>query len=350
VGRLHDEKSLTRHPGRNDNPCVQHAPTRLFLHLHPGDAALAAILALSVVVAAVRLPSAGTPLLGLFLVQVGLLVGFLLCVRWWSRREQRPIVSFLRPAVTASIVFTCYTTLGLLGVAAMPYLADSALSRADTALCGVDPSLWLQRFLTPGRVEFFSFVYGAFIPYVYLSIVLGCLGRPPLERDQFLTGWVFTYAISYLGYLFLPGHGPVVYHAADYAVALEGSFFYDLVVRGVAASGGLQGVFPSLHVGASVYLCLFDLQTNRLRGLTYLPLVLLIYAATLVLRYHYVVDLIAGTLIPAACIPLGRRAFLRWARARQAAHLPALPGGEGDDLSAISDAGESDLAPLLSRH
>jgi hypothetical protein len=45
-----------------------------------------------------------------------------------------------------------------------------------------------------------SFVYGAFIPYINLSLALGCLGRPPGERDRFLTGWVFTYAISYLGY------------------------------------------------------------------------------------------------------------------------------------------------------
>jgi hypothetical protein len=329
---------------------VNRTPTRLLLRIHPADATLTALLALAVVVAAVRLPAVGEPLLGLFLTQTGLLAAFVLCVAWWTRREQRPVVQFLRPAVTVTVVFTCYTTLGQLGVVAMPYLADAALSRADTLLCGADPSLWLQRFLTPGRVEFFSFVYGAFIPYIYLSIILGCLGRPPLERDQFLTGWVFTYALSYLGYIFTPAHGPVVYHAADYGVALGGGVFYHLVLRSVDATGGLQGVFPSLHVGCSVYLCLFDLQTNRLRGLTYLPLVLLIYAATLVLRYHYVVDLVAGTLIPLACIPLGRRVFLRWARAREAAHMPALPGGEGDDLSAVSGAGEAGIESLLSGH
>ena len=34
---------------------------------------------------------------------------------------------------------------------------------------------------TPGCVEFFSFIYGAFIPYIYLSLFLGCLGRLPVE-------------------------------------------------------------------------------------------------------------------------------------------------------------------------
>jgi membrane-associated phospholipid phosphatase len=128
---------------------------------------------------------------------------------------------------------------------------------------------------------------------------------------------------------------------------LEGGFFLNVVRQGVEASGGLQGVFPSLHVGGSVYLCLFDLRTNRLRGLTYLPLVLGIYISTIVLRYHYVVDLIAGTAIAAACIPLGQRVFLRWARRRQEAGLPALPGGEGDALPLVSGAGALDNAPVL---
>jgi hypothetical protein len=97
-----------------------------------------------------------------------------------------------------------------------------------------------------------------------------------------------------------------------------------------------------------VYLCLFDLRTNRLRGLTYLPMVLLIYVATIFLRYHYIVDLIAGTVIAAGCIPLGKRALVHWIWLRQQAGLPALPGGEADALSALPGVGAPDAAPLFS--
>src|SRR6185295_18409346 len=128
----------------------------------------------------------------------------------------------------------------------------------------------------------------------------------------------------YLGYIFMPGRGPGAYHEFDYHVTLQGGIFYQMVLDGVQSSGGLQGVFPSLHVGGSVYLCLFDLKTNRLRGLTYLPIVLLIYAATLMLRYHYVVDLVVGTVLAVSCVPLGRRIILHWMQRRQAAGLPAL--------------------------
>jgi len=320
------------------------------LAVHPSDRILLGLLALAAAVALLRWPAVGEELSTLVAIQMGLLVAFSIYSAAAARWQQSAWVQSLRPLATVAVVFTLYTSLGKLGVAAMPYLADGWLSRADNGLLGFDPSLAIQRFQTPAWVEFFSFVYGAFIPYIYLSMFLGCLGRPPLERGQFLTGWVCTYTISYLGYIFLPAHGPVVYQAQQYDVALQGGLFYRLVVLGNEAAGGLQGVFPSLHVGCSVYLCLFDVKTNRLRGLTYLPIVLLIYVATIFLRYHYVIDLIAGSVIPVACVALGERTFLLWARDRRAAGLPALPGGEADDLPGLSGDGAARAALVLSSH
>jgi hypothetical protein len=122
------------------------------------------------------------------------------------------------------------------------------------------------------------------------------------------------------------------------------------VVAGNEATGGLQGVFPSLHVGCSVYLCLSDLRKNLLRGLTYLPMVVLIYVATIFLRYHYIVDLIAGTVIPVVCIALGERVVSRWTGIRLALGLAALPGSEGDAVPIDARSGAIGGAPVLSPH
>lgn len=283
----------------------------------PSDRTVLALLLLASAVAAVRLPIVGTPLFGLFALHMALFLGFLALVAYLCRVDEKSSLQMLRPAATVAVIFTLYTSLGRLGMAAFPYRADAALSDIDTWLFGVDPSLWIQRWQTPGWVEFFSFAYGAFIPYIYITITLNCLGLPPGERDEFLTGWVFTYSISYLGYIFVPAHGPVVYHADDYTVSLAGDTFYRLVLEGVEASGGLQGAFPSLHVGGSVYLCLYDLRKSTLRGLTFLPLVLLIYISTIMLRYHYVIDLIFGTIIATSCMPAGRCAYRRWKAAAE---------------------------------
>ena len=308
------------------------------------------LLILSVVVAAVRLPFAAqtAELRRLFTIQSGLFIGFALLVAAMVRWEQAAWVRFARPAATVSIVFTCYTTLGQLGVAAMPFLADSWLLTSDNWLLGFNPTFALEPYLTQERVEVFAVCYGAFIPYIYLTIALNCVGQPPQLREQFLTGWVLLYSVSYLGYLFLPAHGPLVYHEHEYTVAISGGMFMKFVNDGIVASGGMQGVFPSLHIGGSLYLCLFELRVNRLRGLIYLPLVLTIYMATIVLRFHYVVDLIAGTILASACLPLGRAVFNQWTSRRAIAGIPALPGGEGDVLPTVPTAGEGYAAPVLS--
>ncbi len=302
---------------------------RLLLAFHPSDRTVIALLTLTVVVATILVAVDGQQMWPHLGVHAGLLFGFVCFAAVWIRWDQRRWVPLLRAGITVGVMFTLYTTLGKLGFVAIPYLGDAALSRLDEILFRTNPAFWVQQYQTPGLVEFFSFIYAAFIPYVYLSIAHGCLWRPPLQRDQFLTGWVLTYAISYLGYLFVPAYGPIVYHAEEFSSSLQGGFFHAIVLRGIETGGGPHGAFPSLHVACSAYLCLFDLKTNQLRGLTYLPMIVLIYVSTIVLRYHYVVDLIAGTVIAVICIVVGERVFNRWARRRESAGLPSLPGGEG---------------------
>jgi membrane-associated phospholipid phosphatase len=70
-----------------------------------------------------------------------------------------------------------------------------------------------------------------------------------------------------------------------------------MILSTVAATGGNHGAFPSLHVGASAYLCLFDWRYSPLRGMTYAPVVALIGFSTVFLQYHYVVDLLTGLAI-----------------------------------------------------
>jgi membrane-associated phospholipid phosphatase len=104
------------------------------------------------------------------------------------------------------------------------------------------------------------------------------------------------YALAFLGYLFVPARGPVVF-LAEQLEPLAGGFFYGQVLNAVEASGGPHGAMPSLHLGISLVVCGFDLKVNRLRGLIYIPLVLGILFATVLLRYHWVVDLLVGAIL-----------------------------------------------------
>jgi len=98
--------------------------------------------------------------------------------------------------------------------------------------------------------------------------------------------------------------------AGAFTLPIHGGAFHRIVVRSVEQVGGPHGAFPSLHVGASLFATLFDLRhRNPLRALIYLPLVALIALATLVLRYHYAVDLVAALVLAFAASGIARRAM-----------------------------------------
>jgi glycerol-3-phosphate O-acyltransferase/dihydroxyacetone phosphate acyltransferase len=226
-----------------------------------------------------------------------------------AHRFDAPIVSAI---AVVTVLMTLYSTLAEPDFVLMGHTFDPVLARIDRLLfLGRDPALIAQQFVNPRLLEFFSFIYGIFIPYLWLSIMLGTIGRERHERAAFVLGLAVVYSLSYLGYLFVPARGPVEFYT--FAMPLHGGRFHDLVLQSVAATGGNHGAFPSLHVGASAYLCLFDLRRNRVRGLTWGPIVLLIAISTIVLRYHYVVDILTGFAI---AVVADRIALHRFARPR----------------------------------
>jgi PAP2 superfamily len=226
-------------------------------------------------------------------VHVGLSLAFAVVVAAMAARPRAAWVAWCRAISTIGALMFLYSSLGAPVFAIIPWRADALLAAADRALFGGhSPALWAAAHIGHAGLEFWSLIYGFFVPFLYVSIFLSCVGRPAPEREEFLTGFSVTYAIAYLGYLFLPSTGPIEFFPS--AAPPPGGPLHRMILSSVAATGGNHGAFPSLHVGASAYLCLFDWRHSLLRGMTYAPIVVLIGFSTLFLQYHYVVDLLAG--------------------------------------------------------
>ena len=257
-------------------------------------------------IAAVVFASGGSATRDAFLLHSAILGAFALSTRLATRGAEAAWVPWLRSTATVAVILTLYSTLAEPAFVVIGGSRDAALASIDRALaCGVDPALAVEPWVDPFRLELFALVYGWFIPFLYISIFLGCFGRPDEERDDFLFGLSLTYAISYLGYLLVPARGPIEHYA--FQAELAGGQFHRIVLAGVEATGGNHGAFPSLHVGATAFVCFYDLRRHPLRGMTYVPMVALITVSTVVLRYHYVIDLIAGLGIAALCAAIARR-------------------------------------------
>lgn len=286
---------------------------------HPAETATLAILAVVTATLAAAV-TRGVPLGRDLAVHAALLAAFALLVAWLGRRAAWRWTPHLRGAAIIAVMFTLYTTLGHVAFDAVPWLADGALDAADRALLlGRSPAMLVDGAVGPRGTELLAFFYAAYIPYLYMTILLGLVGRPAEERDAFVTGFALLYLFAFLGYLFVPARGPIVHLAGDFAAPLRGGTFHRMVVASIDRMGGPHGAFPSLHVGASFFAAWFDWRHgSRLRALIYVPLVALIAVATIVLRYHWVVDLAAGVVLALLAGHLAPRLLARW-RARGAA-------------------------------
>jgi membrane-associated phospholipid phosphatase len=295
-----------RHP-RSASPTVSPL-SRLLRALHPADAATLFILAVVTLTLAVATVG-GAPVAASLGVHAAVLAAFAVLAWRLGAREG----AVVRGLAVIAVMFLLYSTLGHVAFAAIPWLADPWLAAADRALLlGRSPSLVVEPLAATHWAEVFSFCYAMFIPYLYLSILLSLIGRPPAERDEFVTGFAILYALSFLGYLFLPARGPILQMAGEFTTPIHGGPFHRIILKSVEQVGGPHGAFPSLHVGASLFATLFDLRhRNPLRALIYFPLVAMIALATLVLRYHYAVDLIAALVLAFVASEVARRAVAR---------------------------------------
>lgn len=218
------------------------------------------------------------------------------------------IRDLLQSLATIVCMMGLYVYLGYMAFDVIPWIADPFLTQIDSFLgLGTSPVFLVETYSNELVVEFSAAIYSFFIPYLYLSIFICLMGRPQDEKKMFVTALAITYAISFLGYLFLPARGPIVSLANEFQYELSGGGFLALVRQSIEQVGGPHGAFPSLHVGASWLFCFFDLRRGQLRGWLYVPIVLMIAVSTLILRYHYAIDLLAGFAIASSAVLLAER-------------------------------------------
>ncbi len=200
--------------------------------------------------------------------------------------QPKPWLHYLLPIAALTMV---YMLMGELDADLVPWSADAWLRATDTWFG--QPARVLAPF-AEAWLEPLSAAYVLFIPYLYLSLLIALFSQTAKQRRILVLALIVTSAVSMLGHVLVPSQMPAATMAFD--SSLQGGAFHPLATL---LAKGPYGVFPSLHLGLTWTLCLFDWRHNRLRALLYLPLFVAIVLAALVLRFHYVVDILAAVLI-----------------------------------------------------
>lgn len=182
---------------------------------------------------------------------------------------------------------------------------DAALLRADRLLLTDTPAVMLGTWTPPLLTDFLSGCYMLFFPGVLAAFFIAIL-RPEPGGARLFDGLISLYGLGFLGYTLIPAAGPHLAMPEAFPNALTGGWLTRTNAELVASGSNRVDVFPSLHTAITVFLMGSLWPRHRRVFLALLIPAAGLGVATLYLRYHYAVDLLAGLLLAAAALALTR--------------------------------------------
>jgi membrane-associated phospholipid phosphatase len=202
-------------------------------------------------------------------------------------------LSVLATVLTVSLVFN---SLGALIASIHATTFDAHLIAIDRAIFGVHPTLWLERWINPLLTNVLQFAY---ISYYFIPLLLGgvLIARGRFGAfEEVLFGILLCFYLSYVGYLLVPAIGPRFTLSHLQTGGLQGSPFIGTIQEALnALEKNKTDAFPSGHTAVSL-MCLYYAWKEREKKLlaVFIPVVTGLLISTVYLRYHYVIDVIAG--------------------------------------------------------
>jgi membrane-associated phospholipid phosphatase len=176
---------------------------------------------------------------------------------------------------------------------------DEVLIRIDHLLFAAHPTVWMERFNNTWFTALFQIAY---ISYYGMPIAVCTLLFIKDEQEEFETAAftiILCFYLSYLGYLLFPAVGPRFTLNHLQTTDLQ-SGPMTLWIRQTLDSleHNKTDAFPSGHTAVAL-VSLFYAWKYRQKALfrVLVPAVAALIVSTVYLRYHYVIDVIAGMLL-----------------------------------------------------
>lgn len=180
---------------------------------------------------------------------------------------------------------------------------DWELAAIDHRVFGAHPTVWLERALWPPLTELLQIAYAS---YYFYPIILGAVlwGKGWFNRFHF---FVFILALgfylSYLGYILVPAIGPRFILADQQTQPLTGLLLFDSIRQALDnASGITRDCFPSGHTALTLLVLYYAHRFHRRTFWSIVAPASALIFSTVYLRYHYVIDVVAGACLAALVV------------------------------------------------
>src|SRR5262245_25187974 len=230
----------------------------------------------------------------------------------YARKRSVPVLGLLSHWYPTLIFLFFFEEIGLTVHAIFPGWFDEYLIKADYAVFGVHPTVWLEGFSNYWLNEYMQLAYTS---YFLLTIGLGAYlwfrrrGIHGRREDfaVFMASTCAAYYLCYVIFVLFPIESP--YHTLRHLQGIElsgGPFtsFINLIEKHGRVHGG---AFPSAHVAGSVVALISAWRFARRAGYLLTPVGLSVCVATVYSRYRYVMDVFAGILMAVIGCWLGQK-------------------------------------------
>jgi len=254
-----------------------------------------------------RIPSWST-----LLMRYAVLVSILFIVQIFYYKNMGKVRAFIYYFSPIAFIILIYESLGDLIQYLQPDF-DPVLIEIDFSLFGVHPTVWIEQWIVPWFTDLMSLAYISyyFIPVTLIGILYWKNRTEDLKMSLFVLA--LSYYLSFVGYILFPAIGPRYTLTHLQSVPLTGSFITDFV-RDVlnALEHNKRDCMPSGHTQIALTVLYLAYRYERLLYYILIPIISGLILSTVYLRYHYVIDLVAGTAIAIGCVVIGPRLYRWW--------------------------------------
>lgn len=193
-------------------------------------------------------------------------------------------------------VAACYKEMAILIPPIRATDLDTELAWLDYRIWGAHPTVWLERISSAPLTEVLQVLYSLFVPAVLLVAFVLWKQRRFVEFRYYAFLIALGFLASYAGYFMVPVRGPRFLLQHLQTAPLHGLWLFDLL-RGTLdrLESAHYDCFPSGHTELTV-LAWWGSRKISMRA-PFWAYTLSIIFATVYLRYHYTVDVLAGVVL-----------------------------------------------------
>jgi membrane-associated phospholipid phosphatase len=191
---------------------------------------------------------------------------------------------------------------------------DESVLRMEETLFGIQPTIWLQRFISKPLTEWMFFAYVFYLVlYPALAVLIYFRKGERAAEDFFFTLSLMN-VMGNLFFLAYPVAGPMAHMKDRYNVPLDGYIWTSVGEYFRNRWQFVGGTIPSLHCANTTVMWLMAYRYHRAAFWLFAPIILSLYASTVYCRYHYITDSVVGVgaaLLVWAIAPACRKAWDR---------------------------------------